>query len=151
MTVIFPKLKSCFNTLSGLGISRAPGLSWCCTGACNVPPLSQAAELIELLAIHAVCSLDSKDAVSGGEGRLSGAQRTGEPASRTRPLSRRVALGTFKVARPLPRPSNPEGAPGHFEPEDPSSDRWGGNCCRTPGERTCPQEMPLGSGVRADV
>lgn len=48
---------------------------------------SQTIELIELLAIHAVCSLDSKDTMnSRGRERLSrGLRVTVRPASRTRP------------------------------------------------------------------
>lgn len=46
---------------------------------------SQTIELIELLAIHAVCSLDSKDTMNGrGRERLSrGLRVTVGPASRT--------------------------------------------------------------------
>lgn len=50
---------------------------------------SQTIELIELLAIHAVCSLDPKDTMnSRGRDRLSrGLRVTVGPASRTRPPS----------------------------------------------------------------
>lgn len=107
MTVIVLKLKSWFNMLSGLGISWAPGLNLCSTRASKMALFSsQTIELIELLAIHAVCSLDSKDTMNGrGRGRLSRRLRvTVGPASRIWPLPRVEGSFTFCRAVCFPAP-----------------------------------------------